>query len=159
MKPKGYRVQLLVSGKVKKTKYTTKCTYTFKDLSAAKTYKFIVTPYTVKNSKKVYGEKTQLTAVTSPKKVTMKKVTSLGKKAIRVTWKKTSCSGYQIMIATNKKFSKGVKKYIVSSKVTSKKITGLKKGKKYYVRIRAYKKCNGTTYHGKWNKYKTIKCK
>ena len=43
-------------------------------------------------------------------------------------------------------------------KWTSKKtITKLKKGKTYYVRVRAYKKLSGKKIYGKWSKIKKIK--
>ena len=56
------------------------------------------------------------------------------------------------MLRTKKKKSKMVGKW------TSKKtITKLKKGKTYYVRVRAYKKLSGKKIYGKWSKIKKIK--
>ncbi|MCD7715739.1 MAG: hypothetical protein LUI39_04720 [Lachnospiraceae bacterium] len=45
-----------------------------------------------------------------------------------------------------------------ASKV-SKTLSGLKKGKTYYVRIRTYKKVNGNTYYSAWSSKKTVKIK
>ena len=42
---------------------------------------------------------------------------------------------------------------------TSKKITNLKGGKKYYVRVRTYKTVNGTKYYSPWSKTKTVTTK
>ena len=69
-----------------------------------------------------------------------------------------------VQIATNSKFTKGVKSYTVSkNKTVSKKITKLKGKKKYYVRVRTYKtvKVNGKSvriYSG-WSKVKTVTTK
>ncbi|MGI6736537.1 MAG: fibronectin type III domain-containing protein [Anaerovoracaceae bacterium] len=53
---------------------------------------------------------------------------------------------------------KGVKKATVKSwKTTSGTFTKLKKGKKYYVRVRAYKKASGKTIYGSWSSKKTVK--
>ena len=79
------------------------------------------------------------------------------KKKITVTWKNVSgACGYEVMYATNKKFTKGKKIVRVKkNKVTLKK---LKAKKKYFVKVRAYKnvtksgtKCVSKRY-GKWSK-------
>ena len=57
-------------------------------------------------------------------------------------------SGYQIVCATDKKFSKNVVKTTVNGESLSKTVTGLKKGKTYYVKVRAYKTVNGEKLHG-----------
>ena len=84
-------------------------------------------------------------------------------KALKVKWKKKAKahpSGYQIKIATNKKFTTGKKSVKVKNyKISSKKITKLKKNKKYYVKIRAYKVVDGKTYYSAWSKVKTKKTK
>lgn len=72
-------------------------------------------------------------------------------------WNKcsTSATGYQIYWAKDKKFKKIVAKTTTKgrSKVT---YTGknFTKGRKYYVRIRAYKKAGGKTYYGAWSNIK-----
>lgn len=72
-------------------------------------------------------------------------------------WNKcsTSATGYQIYWAKDKKFKKVVAKTTTKgrSKVT---YTGknFTKGRKYYVRIRAYKKAGGKTYYGAWSNIK-----
>ena len=75
--------------------------------------------------------------------------------AFTIKWKKkTNIAGYQIQYSTNSKFKKGNKTIkIKKAKTVSKKITGLKPSKKYYVRIRTYK---GKKY-SKWSKVKSIK--
>lgn len=72
-------------------------------------------------------------------------------------WNKcsTSATGYQIYWAKDKKFKKVVAKTTTKgrSKVT---YTGknFTKGRKYYVRVRAYKKAGGKTYYGAWSNIK-----
>ncbi|MBR3149501.1 MAG: fibronectin type III domain-containing protein [Eubacterium sp.] len=90
----------------------------------------------------------------------IKKLTK-GKKSIKVTWKKKSkVAGYQIQLATNKKFSKNKKSVTVKkAKATSKTVKKLKANKKYFVRIRTYKVVNGKKAYSKWSTVKTVKTK
>ena len=73
------------------------------------------------------------------------------KKKLNISWKKVSgATGYEILYATNNKFTKNKKTVSVKmNKVTLKK---LKANKKYFVKVRAYKKANGNKYYGKWSK-------
>lgn len=63
-------------------------------------------------------------------------------------------SGYQVQYSTTKKFKK---KTVLSVKKTSATTKKLKKGKQYYVRVRAYIKKNNKTYYSKWSKIKKTK--
>lgn len=71
---------------------------------------------------------------------------------LSVRWKKNKkASGYQIQYATGKK----QKKVSVSGKKkVSKTISGLQKGKRYKVAVRAYKKVGKATYYSPWSKSK-----
>ena len=75
--------------------------------------------------------------------------------AFTIKWKKkTNIAGYQIQYSANSKFKRGNKTIKIKKvKTLSKKITGLKPSKKYYVRIRTYQ---GKKY-SKWSKVKSIK--
>lgn len=94
-----------------------------------------------------------------PKEVVVSKVKKLKvkkkKNYLLIQWKKASnIKGYQLQISTNKKYKKA-KKVTLSSKKTSYKFKKYKKGKTYYVRIRAYrivKNADGTSkkVYGKW---------
>ena len=81
--------------------------------------------------------------------------------AFMIKWKKkTNIAGYQIQYSTNSKFKKGNKTIkIKKAKTVSKKITGLKPSKKYYVRIRTYKIVNKKTYYSSWSKKKCVTTK
>ncbi|MBE6816922.1 MAG: hypothetical protein E7520_04375 [Ruminococcaceae bacterium] len=99
-----------------------------------------------------------------PKKQAVSKL-STARKSITAKWKKDkAASGYEIQIATNKSFTKSVKKFTVSGNTsTSKKITNLKKGKRYYIRIRSFKsvKVDGKTtkMYSDYSAAKSIICK
>lgn len=89
----------------------------------------------------------------------LKKVVNKKTKKIEVTWKKQKgVTGYEVQYSTNKDFKKGVhtKKVTGAAKVKV-TIKGLKKNKKYYVRIRTYKKVGGKKYVSKWSKKKSVK--
>ena len=80
-------------------------------------------------------------------------------KTFEVKWKKDKkASGYIVQYSMDKKFKKNVKKNIVSkNKTVSKKITKLKPGKKYYVRVCTYKNSHGKKVQGDYSKVRTVK--
>ena len=96
---------------------------------------------------------------TLPGKVTLKSAKAK-KGQVTFQWKKTTCAGYQIQVATNKKFTKGKKSFNVNGgnkqKYVAKK---LKKGKKYFVRIRPYVMNYGEKVYGSWSNVKNVKVK
>ncbi len=94
------------------------------------------------------------------KKVVVKKAKA-AKKAVVVTWKAVKdVTGYQIQIATDKKFKKNKKTVTVAKKKATKKtLKKLKAKKKYYVRVRAYKVINGKKTYSSWSKIKSFKTK
>ena len=96
-------------------------------------------------------------ANTKPKNTSIKKLKK-SKKAIVVNWKKVSgIKGYQIQVATDKKFKKNAKTVVVKKqKTTTATIKHLKSKKKYYVRIRAYKTLNNKKVYSSWSKVKSV---
>ena len=101
-----------------------------------------------------------VTVTSKPKSASIKKVKG-AKKAILVTWKKVSgVNGYEIQVATNKKFKKNKKTVnIKKQKTTKTTVKKLKAKKKYYVRVRTYKIVNGKKVYSSWSKVKTVKTK
>lgn len=99
-----------------------------------------------------------------PKKVTKFRLVSKSK-AFFVKWKKqgVQTTGYEIQYSTNKKFAKKSVKTVTvkNNKVVSRKVSGKKAGKRYYVRIRAYKsvKVDGSVkkFYSAWSKVKSVK--
>lgn len=98
--------------------------------------------------------------VLKPKSAKFKKVKPT-RKAVSVEWKKVSgVKGYQVQVATDKKFKKNKKTATVKKQKTTKvTIKKLKAKKKYYVRIRTYKTVKGKKIYSSWSKVKTIKTK
>ena len=96
-------------------------------------------------------------ANTKPKNTSIKKLKK-SKKAIVVNWKKVSgIKGYQIQVATDKKFKKNAKTVVVKKqKTTTATIKHLKSKKKYYVRIRTYKTSNNKKVYSSWSKVKSV---
>ena len=99
-------------------------------------------------------------SVAKPKSAKIKKVKA-AKKAIAVEWKKVSgVKGYQVQVATDKKFKKNKKTVTVKKQKTTKvTVKKLKAKKKYYVRIRTYKTVKGKKIYSSWSKVKTVKTK
>ena len=76
-----------------------------------------------------------------PKGTKLKKV-SAGKKGFTAKWskQKTQTTGYQVQYSQKKNFKSSAKTVTIGkTKTTAKKVTGLKKKKTYYVRVRTYK--------------------
>lgn len=108
-----------------------------------------------------YNGLLERTFIIVPKKAVLSKLKSTKSQTVKVTWKKDSqASGYEIQYAHNSKFTAGKKSVTIAKKgAASKVISKLRKGRKYYVRIRAYKKISGKKWYGTWSKVKKVKCK
>lgn len=95
-------------------------------------------------------------------KPTLKSVKAIKKgHKIKVSWNKVSnASGYQVCWYKDKKCKKTVaKKNINNANTTTYSSKGFEKGKKYYVRVRAYKNVNGSKIYGKKSNIKSVKAK
>lgn len=103
------------------------------------------------------------TATKTIKKKTFK-ISSLkaAKKALTVkAAKQADIAGYIVDYSTSKKFTKKTTKSVKvnSTGALKKKITGLKSGKKYYVRVRAFNVVEGKTVYSKYTAVKSVKVK
>jgi hypothetical protein len=97
--------------------------------------------------------------VEKPTAAKLKKVAK-AKKAFTAKWAKVKgANGYEIRYSLNKKMKDATVVTVDSAKTTSKKITGLKGGKKYYVQIRTYKVVDGKKVYSDWSKAKSVKTK
>lgn len=79
-----------------------------------------------------------------------------------VKWKKVKgVKGYQIQYSTKKSFKKKYRKtvYVKKAKTVKKTVKKLKSGKKYYVRVRAYKVVDGKKIFAKWSAKKSVRVK
>jgi len=108
-------------------------------------YNIKVTLLSALEDRDLYREKVLYSSYVILPKTPVIKSVKPGKGSLTVTWKKFSSTqlkaidGFYIEIATDKYFIKNYKRYTVSKKLLSKTIKKLKKGKKYYVRVSAYK--------------------
>lgn len=109
-----------------------------------------------------YSGTEKRTFTINPKGTALSKVTSPKKAQLKVTWKKQAAqtTGYQVQYSTDKNFKKGNKTVTVKgAKTTSKTISKLTKGKKYYVRVRTYKTVNKTNFYSGWSKSSSVTVK
>ena len=151
----GY--ELKVNGKAAEFKETD-AGFVYTDTAAkiGTSYKFEVTPYVEYEGEKYSGKtfKASVVPKVKLKKGAVKKLKTAGTQAVKVKWKKVSgASGYKISYKLGKKTKY---KTVKSGKKVSLKIRKLASGKKYTVKVRAWKKVNGKKYYGKWSKAKKI---
>lgn len=83
----------------------------------------------------------KITLTVKPKKLSVSSAKAAKNKKLTVKWKKdATVTGYEVQGALTDDFETGLKKVNVKKAGTTKAtLKGLKKGKKYYVRIRSYK--------------------
>lgn len=131
----------------KRSKYTFAGWYT--DSKLTKAWDFNTK---IKSGKTLYAKWKKI----SLKQAVISKVKNVSGKKIKVTVKKVSgADGYQIQYSTKSNMKSA--KTVTSSKTTT-TISKLSKGKKYYVRVKAYKKdSTGKKVAGKWSKVKNLK--
>lgn len=118
--------------------------------------------YTIKFKGDQYSGTQKVSLEIKPAKTTIK-APAAAKKAVTVKWKKgtkAQATGYQVMVATNSKFTKNAKTVNVKGyKVTSKKVSKLKAKTKYFVKVRTYKTVKGVKIYSDWSKVKTCRTK
>jgi hypothetical protein len=74
-----------------------------------------------------------------------------------VKWKENQfATGYQVQYATNSSFTQNKKTITVTGGNLTKTLSGLTKGKKYYVRVRAYIERPTKTFYSDWSSTKTV---
>ncbi|MBR1531098.1 MAG: leucine-rich repeat protein [Eubacterium sp.] len=152
--------------------YCTKCGKTIKvQKQINKLAHSIVTdkavPATFKSAGKTAGKHCSRCKKVTVKQKTVAKLVSpsitkltAGKKSFAAVWKKApTVAGYQIQYATNAKFKKAKIVPVKGDKTTKRAFKKLAEKKKYYVRVRAYKKINGKTVYSAWSTRKIIKTK
>lgn len=106
------------------------------------------------------AEEARKVALYTPVAPTLKSVKSTKTRTAVITWKKNKkATGYEIYMSTKK--ASGYKK--ITTVKSWKKITytkkKLKKNKKYYFKVRAYKTAEGKKYYSAYSKVKAVKVK
>ncbi len=119
---------------------------------------------TVKFKGDYAGTKT-LSFKINPKGTSISTLTA-AKKGFTAKWKKqtakmasTRITGYEVRYSTYSSFKSYSTKLVKGYSVTSKKISGLKSNKTYYVKVRTYKTVNGQKYYSPWSTVKKVKTK
>lgn len=111
------------------------------------------------NGKKYKGQMVK-TFIIKPNSMGTPKVSSPKSKQLKVNWiRNGNVSGYYVQYSTSPKFpggssTKGV--FIGKNTIGTTTISKLKPGKKYYVRMRAFKTVDGKNYHGSWSKTSSV---
>ena len=154
-KAKGNPTSYSITSKSISLKYPTRKGYTFSGWYSDSKYRTKVT----KISSGSTGNKTlyaKWTKVAKPSKVNLKSAKNIGKNKLSVSYASVKkASGYQIAYSTSSKFTKSTTKY-----TSSKTISKLKKGKTYYVKVRAYRKdSTGAKVYGSYSKVIKVKIK
>lgn len=123
--------------------------YQFTKLQNSALHSYVVKAYKTIDGDKYFGEQSDAVSVfIKPAKAQLTSVT-MKNSTLNVEWKKLDCTGYEIIYTTDSKFKKGLKTVkIKNSNTTKKAIKKLKKGKKYYVKVRAYAVNNGKKLYG-----------
>lgn len=161
----GYEVYMATSKSGKYTKIATinsgnTISYKKTKLSAGKVYYFKVRAFTKVGSSKKYGEYSKILSTSTKTKTPKISKLSAGKRSITVKWNKISgATGYEVYMATSKsgKYTKIVN-ITKGSKISYKK-TGLKKGKRYYFKVRTYKTVDGKKIYGDYSSKKSVVAK
>ena len=80
------------------------------------------------------------------------------KKTFTVSWKKQTVesNGYEVQYAVTSNFRGAKTVAVTSNKITSRKITAVTSKRKYYVRVRTYKKTGNKKYYSTWSGVKTV---
>jgi len=166
----GYKVYRKASGyssygMLKNIKNGSTTSYTdeyAKSIRNGKASYYYVVPYYSNSSSVVLKTNTKTNYyMTRP---TVSSLTASGsgavKVAVKVAWKKnSSATGYQVRYSLSSDMSDAETVKISSGNTLSKKVSGLKKNKIYYVQVRTYKTYSGTSYYSAWSSKKSIKTK
>ena len=163
----SYEIAKYKNGSWVTIKKTTALKYQNTGLKSATGYKYKVRA--IYNNKKTGDQKVVvqgawsnvLKVATKPLKVKWADKDKLVKKFpyLKANWKKTNGTGYQIWASKSSTFKTHKTYWVKSPKTLKKTLKGLTDGKKYYVKIRAYKKYNGYTTYGAWSIVKSAKVK
>ncbi len=102
-------------------------------------------------------QNSEASTIKSISRAEISKVSVSGQKAVVKVRYIQGVKGYEFQCARNRKFTKEKKKKL--STKTKRTFSDLKKGKKYYFRVRAYKMNGKKKIYGKWSKVKKVTIK
>ncbi len=153
----SYRISYSTDRKKWKTVSASGTGVTVKNLKPSRKYYFKISAV----CDGAYSEESGIISVcTRPSKAVIIKAASGKNGTASVKWKKQSAvSGYELSYSLKKFTGKGKTKKLNVTKGTEKTLKKLKSGKKYYVRVRAYKKFGSEKIYGAYSKTFTVKIK
>ena len=131
--------------------------YKISGLKAGKVYKFRVKAFVKENNKFYFGEScSTISTATRPNTTTVTKANKTSS-AVRLFWKKTTCTGYRIL-----RYDPAKKKWVRvtavgSSATTQYKISGLKKNTTYKFKVQPYVKVGSKVIDGAASAVFTVK--
>jgi len=123
-------------------------------------YKYRIRAYKTINNAEVTGTYRESNSIKPTLgKAYIRRLKKSGSTSIKVYWKKVSgASGYRIYYGTNKKITKNKKTATVKKGSTlSKTVKKMKRGRKYYFKIRAYRTVNGKRIYGPYSSVKSLR--
>ena len=119
-------------------------------LTAGKTYYYKVRAYKEVDGKKVYSDYSSVVnAIPKPSAPTGMKAAVTSANSVTVSWNAvTGATGYEVYRSES---SSGTYSKLGTVTTTSRACPGLKSGKTYYFKVRAYKTVNGTKVYGNYS--------
>ena len=94
------------------------------------------------------------------KKMQLKTVKSDSSNTMKIVWKKLKkVTGYQVQISSKRNFKSQTIQRMFKAKQAKTTLRPLTSKRKYYVRVRAYKKSGKKKIYGAWSKIKKVKIK
>jgi hypothetical protein len=160
-KAQSYTVYRSVDGAAyEKIATVTKKSYEDTDLSNNATVKYkIYAHYTGSSGQTSKSKASAAVKTVYIKAPSLKSAASTASGSITVKYSQNKkATGYEIQYSTDKTFKTGAKTLlIVTNDTISWKITGLKKKKTYYVRVRTYRTSSGKKSYSTWSS--SLKCK
>ena len=99
----------------------------------------------------------QTESLPSVKKAEIKYVKASGSKKVKIKWKKVSgADGYEIIWSRKKTMKNATIKVIKDASKKKVTVKVAQKGKRYYFRVRAWRKVNGVRLYGPWSARKSV---
>ena len=157
----GYKVYRAMSksGAYKYVGKTTSTSYTSKSLATGSTYYYKVYAYRTYNGNDIPGAYSSIASAKPVLAKTSVKLTA-GKKKITVKWSRVSgATGYKIYRSTKKSSGYKCVKTVTKGSTTSYVNKSLKKGKKYYYKVRAYRKSGSRYTYSSYSSVRYTKAK
>ena len=104
--------------------------------------------------------KRKVVITVKPKKPMIRTLKSRSAAKVNLSWEKVSkAGGYQVRYSMSKSMKSAKMIRMNGVGKTSSTLKKLKKGKKYYFQVRAYKKLGKNMYYSEWSNKKSVKVK